>query len=336
MYLGEDGLARLRDIIYGRFDGLMVYEQTAKAASATFYPAPNSPLEVEFFFSCVETLPTGTKGSTNPSTVAGVSSADIVHGEEEISQPFGFECYGGSFNFKTGILTQTHAAVVPEASPVDISDLPVDTTAPGFIDTWGRTITAGSGGTSLTVSGDADGGVIVYKLATPVEIPLVKTPMFAPVIENRLGDVQSDSVSTSTGTIQVTFGSPAGRPATNAEIDAICASELSNAPLAAGLEFATTEYVRQQIANLVGSAPQALDTLVELGQALGNDPSFAATVAAQIGGKVSTGSSEYVSGASMSGVSLSLVKGDGSTETVALMPDAATDAEIDALFEEGE
>jgi len=35
-------------------------------------------------------------------------------------------------------------------------------------------------------------------------------------------------------------------------------------------------------------------------------------------------------------VNLTLTKGDGSTETVAVMPDAATDAEIDALFEEGE
>ena len=41
---------------------------------------------------------------------------------------------------------------------------------------------------------------------------------------------------------------------------------------------ASKEYVTQQIDNLVGSAPGALDTLYELADALGNDPNFATTV----------------------------------------------------------
>ena len=42
--------------------------------------------------------------------------------------------------------------------------------------------------------------------------------------------------------------------------------------------FATTEEVAQAIANLVDSSPDALDTLKELADALGNDPDFATTV----------------------------------------------------------
>jgi len=334
MYLGEVGLARLGEIFKAKLDGLMIWETTPKAQSVSFYPAPNCPLEVEQFFSCTETLPSGAKSSSNPSTVTPITGASVVHGEETVEQPFGMDAYGGSYVFHTGKLKLTHWAVSPEASPVDISEHPVDTSAPGFIDTWGRTVTASQDGKSLTVSGDAEGGLIVFKLATPEEYPLVQNPMFAPAHPDRLGDVEADTVTASFGTVQVMYGSPAGRPATTAEIDAICAEELSGVPVAEALDVATKEYVRQQIAALVSGSPAALDTLNELSAALGNDPSFAATVAAQIGGKVSTGSSEYVSGASMSGVSLVLTKGDNSTETVALMPDAATDAEIDALFQE--
>jgi hypothetical protein len=45
-------------------------------------------------------------------------------------------------------------------------------------------------------------------------------------------------------------------------------------------------YVDYLLAELVGTAPNALDTLWELANALGNDPNFAATVANKIGEKV--------------------------------------------------
>lgn len=49
---------------------------------------------------------------------------------------------------------------------------------------------------------------------------------------------------------------------------------------------ATTDYVDTKVAGIVDSAPEALDTLNELADALGNDPNFATTVATQIGSKV--------------------------------------------------
>jgi hypothetical protein len=48
-------------------------------------------------------------------------------------------------------------------------------------------------------------------------------------------------------------------------------------------QLATTQYVRTEVANLVSSAPGALDTLDELAAALGDDASFAATVTTSIG-----------------------------------------------------
>jgi hypothetical protein len=48
-------------------------------------------------------------------------------------------------------------------------------------------------------------------------------------------------------------------------------------------QIATTQYVRTEVANLVNSAPGALDTLDELAAALGDDASFASTVTTSIG-----------------------------------------------------
>lgn len=47
--------------------------------------------------------------------------------------------------------------------------------------------------------------------------------------------------------------------------------------------YATTTHVSNELANLVSSAPSTLDTLNELAAALGDDPSFATTVATSIG-----------------------------------------------------
>ncbi len=51
-------------------------------------------------------------------------------------------------------------------------------------------------------------------------------------------------------------------------------------------QLPTNAYVNEQIAALVGSAPETLDTLTELAAALGSDPNFATTIATQMGGKV--------------------------------------------------
>jgi hypothetical protein len=50
-------------------------------------------------------------------------------------------------------------------------------------------------------------------------------------------------------------------------------------------DIAFQPWVQQQIANLVGAAPGALDQLNELAAAIGNDPNFASTLANQLAGK---------------------------------------------------
>ncbi|EBI7171732.1 phage tail protein, partial [Salmonella enterica] len=50
-------------------------------------------------------------------------------------------------------------------------------------------------------------------------------------------------------------------------------------------QIATTAFVRSAISALVGSSPEALDTLNELAAALGNDPNFATTMTNALAGK---------------------------------------------------
>lgn len=60
-------------------------------------------------------------------------------------------------------------------------------------------------------------------------------------------------------------------------------------------QAASTAFVRNEISNLVGSAPSTLDTLNELASALGNDANFSTTITNNLAGKAN------LSGASFTG-----------------------------------
>lgn len=51
-------------------------------------------------------------------------------------------------------------------------------------------------------------------------------------------------------------------------------------------QIATTAFVKAAIGALIDGSPDALDTLNELAEALGNDPNFAATITNELGGKL--------------------------------------------------
>lgn len=63
-------------------------------------------------------------------------------------------------------------------------------------------------------------------------------------------------------------------------------NDLTNKPTIPSISgLATETYVNTKVASVVNSAPEALDTLKELSNALGNDPNFATTISTQIGKK---------------------------------------------------
>ncbi|EBS4306304.1 shikimate transporter [Salmonella enterica subsp. enterica] len=80
-----------------------------------------------------------------------------------------------------------------------------------------------------------------------------------------------------------------GEVQTKAPLDSPALTGTPTAPTpettAAGIEIATAAFVAAKVAQLVGSAPEALDTLKELADALGNDPNFATTVLNKLAGK---------------------------------------------------
>ena len=59
--------------------------------------------------------------------------------------------------------------------------------------------------------------------------------------------------------------------------------------------------VNAAVADLVGSSPETLDTLEELGAALGNDPNFSTTIAASIGEKASLTGADFTGDVTVSG-----------------------------------
>lgn len=87
-----------------------------------------------------------------------------------------------------------------------------------------------------------------------------------------LHDAQTDSASTFT-TAALTVTGTTSVPTANSDNNSTT--------------IANTAFVKTALANLVGSAPTTLDTLQELSAALGNDANFSATVANEIGEKVS-------------------------------------------------
>lgn len=66
-------------------------------------------------------------------------------------------------------------------------------------------------------------------------------------------------------------------------------------------QVATTAFVATAIAALAGSAPETLDTLKEIADALGNDPNFATTMLTALAGKIdlATADSRYLKQASV-------------------------------------
>lgn len=81
----------------------------------------------------------------------------------------------------------------------------------------------------------------------------------------------------------------------------------------AASSYALKSYVDTKVSDLVGSAPETLDTLGELAAALGKDINLSTSIATQIGSKVTTGSADYIKSASVSGKTLTLTKGDDTT-----------------------
>ena len=92
-------------------------------------------------------------------------------------------------------------------------------------------------------------------------------------------------------------------------------------------QVATTAYVQTELTDLIGGAPSTLDTLTELATAIDNDSSYASTLTTALATKTAKTSNQSLSTAAnamtISGHTITLNRGDGTTDTVTV-PDNNT------------
>jgi hypothetical protein len=95
-------------------------------------------------------------------------------------------------------------------------------------------------------------------------------------------------------------------------------------------DAATKAYVDTSISALANSAPETLNTLNELAAALNDDENFATTVTTALGTKVETTSAQALGSAAnvltISGNTITLARGDSTTDTVSLNATSANTA----------
>ena len=209
-------------------------------------------------------LITGPQGPVGPPGASGVLGADGRNGIDGVGvADIAVDAAGQ-------LLVELDNGTVIDAGAVNLS-LGIGTVTQGS--TVGATIT-GSG------------------LATELNLVLPNTTALG------LGNVTNESKLTMfanptfTGTVSGVTATMVGLGAVTNESKAtmFTSPEFTGTPIAptatAGTnttQIATTQYVRTEVANLVNSAPGALDTLDELAAALGDDASFATTVTTSIG-----------------------------------------------------
>lgn len=113
------------------------------------------------------------------------------------------------------------------------------------------------------------------KISELVELDSVASDDYIVIVDASTGTTKQATVDLLPDTIYT-------HPSTHA------ISEVSG--LQTALDTKTTEsYVDTEISNLIGAAPDALNTLQELGDALGDDANYASTITTALAGKVDDG-----------------------------------------------
>lgn len=123
------------------------------------------------------------------------------------------------------------------------------------------TFTNGSDGSFTVNDGDSDQKVTIGKPATAGTADKALSVEWVNVANKTVASATSDGLMSSTDKTNLT-------------------NLVNNTN-----DYQTAQEVQQAISNVIGSAPDALDTLYELAEALDNDPNFATTITNQIGQK---------------------------------------------------
>lgn len=152
-----------------------------------------------------------------------------------------------------------HKQYAPKESP-SLTGTPKTPTAPAGNNTTQIASTAFVQAAILTLIGGAPATLDTLK---EIAVAINNDPNFSTTINNALA-----------------LKAPLASPALTGTPTAPTAAQTVN-----NTQIATTAFVKAAVAGLVGSSPEALDTLNELAAALGNDPNFATTITNALAGK---------------------------------------------------
>lgn len=148
-------------------------------------------------------------------------------------------------------------------------------------------------------------------LASPTFTGTVVLPVYTSIGQITANEIATLNGVTSSVQGQIDSKSPIASPAFTGIPTAPTASSSTNTT-----QIATTEFVKTAVADLVNSAPAALNTLKELSDALGSDANYAATISSALSLKAPIDSPTFtgtVSGVSKAMVGLSNV--DNTSDT---------------------
>ncbi len=140
-----------------------------------------------------------------------------------------------------------------------------------------------NGATAHNAAGEAIVGTVVVPTIDSALSADSTNPVQNKVINTKFTSIQSD-IDNKVPLSRTINGKAL---TTNITLTAADVGALPNTTVIPSIEgLATETYVNNKFASIVDSAPEMLDTLKELSDALGNDPNFATTIATQISGKV--------------------------------------------------
>ena len=174
-------------------------------------------------------------------------------------------------------------------------------------------IQAKSGENTSDILINSDGGSVQLGNDTTGKVTINNGVVYADSFVGEMSGTSEMASKDSNGNVITTTYAPLVSPSLSGTPTAPTADAGDNSN-----QIATTSYVDSAIASLVSTAPNTLDTLNELAEALGNDPDFATTTTNLINSKVTAGSASYVKNASINGDIITIQYGDDSTSDLSL------------------
>ncbi|WP_420064244.1 phage tail protein [Pectobacterium colocasium] len=174
-----------------------------------------------------------------------------------------------------------HSQYAPKASPA-FTGTP---TAPTTAQTANNTQIATTAFVKTAIAALINGSPAALDTLQELANALGNDPNFSTTILNAIAEVKTDAASKLNAHASTLDAHPQYAPKASPTF-----TGTPTAPTAAAgannTQLATTAFVKSAVAALINGSPAALDTLQELANALGNDPSFSTTVLNALAGKL--------------------------------------------------